>query len=180
MVRFECEVTSCCNEICSVASFSKSLCCENVKLCGNVATATIHVVWFQDSVWYPWWRGDHLSLQPARTADCQVSWSHAHLSRLPIYCGLYCMAQRGDKLFWNVCFWSLWANFWSMWCDSSTLSIWDLSWVTCGVKIWCIADSTNYSLFFYIPRIRRIGGCYGFMSKPPATRRPQPAMVLTR
>ena len=25
----------------------------------------------------------------------------------------------------------------------------------------------------YIPRIRRIGGCYGFMSKPPA-------MVLTR
>ena len=143
MVRFECEVTSCCNEICSVASFSKSLCCENVKFCGNVATATIHVVWFQDSVWYPWWRGDHLSLQPARTADCQVSWSHAHLSRLPIYCGLYCMTQRGDKFFWNVCFWSLWANFWSMRWDSSTLSILDLSWVTYGVKIWCIADSTN-------------------------------------
>ena len=39
----------------------------------------------------------------------------------------------------------------------------------------------------YIPRIRRIGGCYGFTSKPPAarrpppaTRRPPPAMVLTR
>ena len=25
----------------------------------------------------------------------------------------------------------------------------------------------------YIPRIRRIGGCYGFTSKPPAARRPQ-------
>ena len=27
----------------------------------------------------------------------------------------------------------------------------------------------------YIPRIRRIGGCYGFTSKPPAARRPPPA-----
>ena len=33
---------------------------------------------------------------------------------------------------------------------------------------------------YYIPRIRRIGGCYGFTSKPPAARRPPPAMVLTR
>ena len=32
----------------------------------------------------------------------------------------------------------------------------------------------------YIPRIRRIGGCYGFTSKPPAARHPPPAMVLTR
>ena len=39
----------------------------------------------------------------------------------------------------------------------------------------------------YIPHIRRIGGCYGFTSKPPvarrpppAARRPPPAMVLTR
>ena len=28
---------------------------------------------------------------------------------------------------------------------------------------------------YYIPRIRRIGGCYGFTSKPPAVRRPPPA-----
>ena len=27
----------------------------------------------------------------------------------------------------------------------------------------------------YIPRIRRIGGCYGFTSKPPAARHPPPA-----
>ena len=26
---------------------------------------------------------------------------------------------------------------------------------------------------YYIPRIRRIGGCYGFTSKPPSARRPQ-------
>ena len=32
----------------------------------------------------------------------------------------------------------------------------------------------------YIPRILRIGGCYGFTSKPAAARRPPPAMVLTR
>ena len=50
-----------------------------------------------------------------------------------------------------------------------------------------IADIFNSVFFFfsvqsdiyYIPRIRRIGGCYGFTSKPPATRRPPPAMVLT-
>ena len=30
-------------------------------------------------------------------------------------------------------------------------------------------------LFHYIPSIRRIGGCYGFTSKPPAARRPLPA-----
>ena len=30
-------------------------------------------------------------------------------------------------------------------------------------------------LHIYIPRIRRIGGCYGFTSKPPAARRPPPA-----
>ena len=29
------------------------------------------------------------------------------------------------------------------------------------------------ALDHYIPRIRRIGGCYGFTSKPPAARRPQ-------
>ena len=29
----------------------------------------------------------------------------------------------------------------------------------------------------YIPRIRRIGGCYGFTSKPPAARRPPPAAL---
>ena len=33
---------------------------------------------------------------------------------------------------------------------------------------------------YYISRIRRIGGCYGFASKPPAARHPPPAMVLTR
>ena len=30
-------------------------------------------------------------------------------------------------------------------------------------------------VIYYIPRIRRIGGCYGFTSKPPAARRPPPA-----
>ena len=29
-------------------------------------------------------------------------------------------------------------------------------------------DLTNISLCYYIPHIRRIGGCYGFTSKPPA------------
>ena len=39
---------------------------------------------------------------------------------------------------------------------------------------------TLYNTINYIPRIRRIGGCYGFTSKPPAARHPPPAMVLTR
>ena len=43
------------------------------------------------------------------------------------------------------------------------------------------SDSMKMSFpSYYIPRIRRIGGCYGFTLKPPATRRPPPAMVLTR
>ena len=39
-------------------------------------------------------------------------------------------------------------------------------------------QETGYKIFVlvnYIPRIRRIGGCYGFTSKPPAARRPPPA-----
>ena len=45
-----------------------------------------------------------------------------------------------------------------------------------------IMDIHNMIMYIhnYIPRIRRIGGCYGFTSKPPATRHPPPAMVLTR
>ena len=39
------------------------------------------------------------------------------------------------------------------------------SWNQCCTVIW----------YNYIPRIRRIGGCYGFTSKPPAARRPPPA-----
>ena len=35
--------------------------------------------------------------------------------------------------------------------------------------------SISFTEAYYIPRIRRIGGCYGFTSKPPATRHPPPA-----
>ena len=37
-------------------------------------------------------------------------------------------------------------------------------------ELWKCDDSC-----YYIPRIRRIGGCYGFTSKPPAACRPPPA-----
>ena len=38
-----------------------------------------------------------------------------------------------------------------------------------------ILKSYTKPLIYYIPRIRRIGGCYGFTSKPPAARCPPPA-----
>ena len=38
-----------------------------------------------------------------------------------------------------------------------------------------ICDALVQNSNCYIPRIRRIGGCYGFTSKPPAARRPPPA-----
>ena len=47
--------------------------------------------------------------------------------------------------------------------------------------IWSLCDrNSDCMIVYYIPRIRRIGGCYGFTSKPPAARHPPPAMVLTR
>ena len=54
-------------------------------------------------------------------------------------------------------------NFWYI---SKHDSRWFISMKRCLRKIW---------LHYYIPRIRRIGGCYGFTSKPPAVRRPPPA-----
>ena len=36
-----------------------------------------------------------------------------------------------------------------------------------------VSDVLTLVVINYIPRIRRIGGCYGFTSKPPTTRRPQ-------
>ena len=42
-------------------------------------------------------------------------------------------------------------------------------WLTIDHVVWNSHEGN------YIPRIRRIGGCYGFTSKPPAARRPPPA-----
>ena len=36
--------------------------------------------------------------------------------------------------------------------------------------LFCTKLFPNLMLSYYIPRIRRIGGCYGFTSKPPAAR----------
>ena len=50
----------------------------------------------------------------------------------------------------------------------------------CSVPIKIYRDMNPLVSDYYIPRIRRIGGCYGFTSKPPAARHLPPAMVLTR
>ena len=50
--------------------------------------------------------------------------------------------------------------------------------VTIHILCWpfkMLSRGYNSSICNYIPRIRRIGGCYGFTSKPPAARRPPPA-----
>ena len=41
-------------------------------------------------------------------------------------------------------------------------------------KTFILKPLNKSPIHYYIPRIRRIGGCYGFTSKPPAARRPPP------
>ena len=65
---------------------------------------------------------------------------------------------------------------------SSRSQVRQMSWYIEAGRKWLIFCRWHIQIicFLLYPPYRRIGGCYGFTSKPPATRRPQPAMVLTR
>ena len=80
------------------------------------------------------------------------------------------------KLYWTVlaciitnCIQQSWTQNFKQFRITDFFLIWQWPW-RCNYVIAHLLKSPSY-----IPRIRRIGGCYGFTSKPPVARRPPPA-----
>ena len=76
----------------------------------------------------------------------------------------------------HLIYWAFCVQFWSS--SGPAWHVGLLTTMSCDVALLDLCICVRYMTcpsFYHIPRIRRIGGCYGFTSKPPAARHPPPA-----